>query len=442
MLSQLGLDKAPLSRMMLGMIATRELGTADDVLAHIEPGTQIVVPLAIGEPRTVLDAVERAADTLQDVRVHQMHAMHDRPYLHGAFGDRLRHVAYFLSHITRKSFAEGHCELVPSNFSEIPRLMRELRDPLVLASASPPDRLGFVSLGTNADYVASLIGRARFFVECNAGMPRVPGRAQLHLSQLEGWCEADYPLLSVPAVEYTDVDRRIAALVTERIPDGATIQAGIGAIPNAVMHGLVGHRDLGVHTELIGDGLMELMETGVVTGVRKRINRLKAVATFAMGTQKLYDFLHDNAAVEMWPVSYVNSPRVISDEPDFVSINATLEVDLLGQCASESLGSRMYSGSGGQADFARGAIASRGGQGFVVLPSTAKGGTISRIRAQLTRGAAVTTIKNTVDKIVTEHGVAELRGATVRERARRLIAIADPAFRELLERQARELRFV
>jgi len=416
-------------------------GTAEDVLAHIGPGTPLVVPLAVGEPRTLLDAVEAHAHELSGVRVHQMHALSDRPYLHGEFGDRLRHVAYFLSHITRRSFAEGHCELVPSNFSEVPKLMRALPDPLVLAAASPPDRHGFVSLGTNADYVASLIGRARFFVECNARMPRVPGRAQLHLSQLAGWCESDEPLLAVDPVESTDVDRRIAAYVTERIPHGATIQAGIGAIPNAVMAGLVDHRDLGVHTELISDGLMMLMERGVVNGVRKRINRLKAVATFALGTQRLYDFLHENAAVEMWPVSYVNSPRIIADEPDFVSINATLEVDLLGQCASESLGSRMYSGSGGQADFARGAVASEGGQGFVVLPSTAKGGTISRIRAQLTPGAAVTTIKNTVDQVVTEHGVAELRGASVRQRAERLIAIADPAFREDLARQARELGF-
>ena len=412
------------------------------VLDHIGPGTQIVVPLAVGEPVTLLDEIERVGHDLEGVRIHQMHALHDRPYLHGEFGDKLRHIAYFLSHVTRESFARGHCDLVPANFSEVPDHLRQLRDQLVLAAASLPDRHGYVSLGTNADYTASLIGRARFFVECNAQMPRAAGRHQLHLSQLEGWCEADYPLLEVPPAEPTDVDRRIARFVTERIPDGATIQTGIGGVPNAVMSGLVHHRDLGIHTELITDGLIDLVERGVVTGSRKRINRTKIVGTFALGTRRLYEFLHENPAVEMWPVRYVNNPRVIGDEPGFVSINSTLEVDLLGQVASESIGSRMYSGSGGQADFARGAMYSEGGQGFVVLHATAKGGTVSRITPTLTPGAAVTTIKNTVDKIVTEYGVAELRGATVRQRSERLIAIAHPDHREHLARSARDLGFL
>lgn len=413
-----------------------------EVLHHIRAGTQIVVPLAVGEPRHLLDEVERVGDQLERVRVHQMHAIHDRPYLHGAFGDRLRHVAYFLSRITRESFAAGHCDLVPANFSEVPDLLRSLRDPLVLTAASMPDRHGYISLGTNADYTASLIGRARIFAECNAQMPRSAGRAQVHVSQLIGWCEADYPLLEVPPAEPTDADFEIARHITRRIPDGATLQTGIGAIPNAVMSGLLDHRELGIHTELISDGLIDLVERGVVTGSRKRINRTKIVGTFALGTQRLYDFLHENPAVEMWPVSYVNNPRVIGQERNFVSINATLEVDLLGQCASESIGSRMYSGSGGQADFARGAMYSEGGQGFVVLHATAAGGTISRIRSQLTPGAAVTTIKNTVDKIVTEFGVAELRGTTVRQRCERLIAVAHPDHRDQLEVEAEELGFL
>lgn len=415
---------------------------ATAVLEHIERGTQIIVPLAVGEPVTILDELERVADRLDGVRVHQMHALHDRPYLRGEHGDRLRHVAYFLSGITRKSFAEGNCELVPAHFSEVPQLLRSLDDPIVLASASLPDRHGYVSLGTNADYVASMIGRARFFVECNAQMPRSAGRAQLHLSQVEGWCEADYPLLEVPPAEPNELDHRIAAYITERIPNGATLQTGIGGIPNAVMSGLTDHRDLGIHTELLSDGLIDLVERGVVNGVAKRINRTKIVGTFALGTKRLYEFLHENPAIEMWPVSYVNNPRVIGQESHFVSINATLEVDLLGQCASESLGSRMYSGSGGQADFARGAMYSDGGQGFVVLYSTAKGGDISRIRSQLTPGAAVTTVKNTVDKIVTEYGVAELRGTSIRQRSERLIAIAHPDHRQQLSHEAHQLGFI
>jgi acyl-CoA hydrolase len=416
--------------------------TADSVLAHVGPGTDIVVPLANGEPVTVMDAVEAAAEQLSGVRVHQMHALHDRPYLHGCHGDRLRHVAYFLSPHTRRSYADCGCEFVPANFSEVPLLLRRLPDPLVLAAVSPPDRHGNVSLGTNADYVSSLVGRARFFVEANAQMPRTFGRAQLHMSQVVGWCEADYPLIEVEPLVPSDVDRRIGGLVADRIGDGATIQAGIGGIPNAVMELLVDHRDLGVHTEMLSDGLIDLVDRGVVTGVRKSLNRTKIVGTFALGTRRLYDFLHENPAVELWPVRYVNNPRIIAEEPNFVSINATLEVDLGGQCASESIGARMYSGSGGQADFARGAIDSRGGQGFIVLHSTTRDSTRSRIQAQLAQGAVVTTTRNNVDKIVTEYGVAELYGQPVSERARRLIAVAHPDFRDDLTRQAVELGFL
>lgn len=416
-------------------------GEPADVLDHVGEGTPVILPLATGEPVEVMDALEAAAPSLRGVTVHQMHALHPRPYLEGRFGEHLRHVSYFLSPLTRDSFAAGGCDLVPANFSEVPALLARLRDPLVLAAASMPDRHGYVSLGTNADYVASLIGRARFFVGCNRSMPVTAGRNQLHLTQVVGWCETDRPLAEVPVIEPTDLDRRIAALVTERIPDGATVQAGIGGVPNAVMAQLQDHRDLGVHTELLSDGLMALLETGVVNGVRKRFNRTKAVATFGLGTRRLYEFLDGNPAVELWPVDYVNDPRLIGREPNFVSINATLEVDLLGQCASESLGSRLYSGSGGQGDFARGAMYSEGGQGFVVLHARTRDGR-SRITPTLTPGAVVTTNKNSVDKVVTEYGVAELRGRTVAGRAAALIAIAHPDDRDDLARAAARLGFL
>jgi acyl-CoA hydrolase len=419
----------------------RDPVAAAAVLDLIGPGTNLVVPLANGEPVTVMDAIEGAGDRLEGVRVHQMHALHERAYLGGRFGDRLRHVSYFLSGVTRPHFEAGCVELVPANFSEVPALMRALDRVLVLAAASPPDRHGFFSLGTNADYVASLIGRAPLFLEANRRMPRTFGRSQVHVSQVAGWCEADYPLIAADPAAPDDVDRRIGALVAERVPNGATIQTGIGAIPNAVLSALSDHRDLGVHTELFSDGLMSLVESGVVNGVRKQLNRTKAVSAFALGSQTLYDFLHENVAVELWPVRYVNDPRIIGQEANFVSINATLEVDLLGQCASESIGSRLYSGSGGQADFARGAMYSAGGQGFIVLRSATHGGT-SRIVPQLRQGAVVTTIKNTVDKVVTEHGVAELRGRTLGQRVEALIAIADPAARDELRAAAHRLGFL
>ena len=416
--------------------------SADAVLEHLAPGSDIIVPLANGEPVTLLDAIERGADELSNVRVHQMHVLHDRPYLHGAYGDRLRHVSYFLSHVTRPCFRAGTVDLVPNNFSEMRAILKQATvDPIVLAAASPPDRHGYFSLGLNADYVSSFIGRARFFLEANAQMPRTFGRNQVHVSQVAGWAEADYPLIEIEPAATTGDDVRIAAFVAERIPNRTTIQVGIGAIPNAILSSLVDHRDLGIHTELISDGVMELVERGVVTGVAKQLNRNKTVGTFALGTGSLYDFLHENTAFELWPVRYVNDPRVIAEESNFVSINATISVDLLGQCASETVAGTYYSSSGGQADFARGAMYSPGGQGFVVLHSTAKNGSISKIVPQLAAGDVVTTLKNTVDKVVTEWGVAELRGRSIRARAAALIAIAHPDHRDRLTAAAHQLGY-
>jgi acyl-CoA hydrolase len=424
------------------MASTPPPSRAADVLDHIGPAADLIVPLGNGEPVTLLDAIEQAAEELQGVRVHQMHALHDRPYLHGKFGDRLHHVSYFLSHVTRPCFHEGTVDLVPNHFSEMRTILREqTTDPLVLAAASPPDRHGYFSLGVSADYTASFIGRARFFLESNARMPRTFGRNQIHTSQVVGWIEADYPLIEVQPASPTDTDGAIAAYVAERIPNGATIQTGIGATPNAILAALSGHRDLGVHTELLSDGVIDLVEQGVVTGVAKVINRTKTVATFALGTARLHDFVHENTACELWPVRYVNDPRVIAQESNFVSINATISVDLLGQCASETVAGSYYSSSGGQADFARGAMYSPGGQGFIVLHSTAKGGTMSRIVPQLAAGDVVTTLKNTVDKVVTEWGVAELRGRSIRERARALIAVAHPDHRDRLRSDARRLGY-
>ena len=416
---------------------------ASAVLEHIGRDADLILPLANGEPVGLMDAIEAGADALAGVRVHQMHCLHDRPYLHGQFGDRLRHVSYFLSHVTRPCFATGTIDLVPNNFSEMRAILSErTRDPLILAAASPPDRHGYFSLGLNADYVASFVGRARFFLETNRQMPRTFGRNQVHISQVVGWSEADYPLTEVPPSQSSDADRRIAALVAERVRDGSTIQVGIGSTPNAILTALGDHRDLGIHTELISDGVMDLVERGVVTGVAKDLNRTKTVGSFVLGTRRLYDFLDENTAFELWPVRYVNDPRIIAQESDFVSINSTLAVDLLGQCASETVGGAYYSSSGGQADFARGAMYSRGGQGFVVLHSTTRHDSVSKIVAQLTPGDVVTTLKNTVDKVVTEWGVAELRGRSIRERAHALINIAHPAHRAQLEADARRLAYI
>jgi len=269
----------------------------------VPPGADVILPMANGEPVGLLDALEAHNERLEGVRVHQMHALHERPYRHG-----------------------------------------------------------HLSLGTNADYVAALIGQVPFFVETNPRMPRTFGLNQLHVSQLAGFCQAERPLVEVPPVVPDERDEAIAARIVERIPDGATLQVGIGGVPAAVMTFLRDHRDLGIHTELLSDGIMDLVERGVITGTYKQLRPNKVVATFALGTQRLYDWLDLNAAVEMLPVDWVNDPRVIARERNFASINATTEVDLYGQCASETIAGRYWSSSGGQADFARGAMYAEGGR--------------------------------------------------------------------------------
>jgi acyl-CoA hydrolase len=411
---------------------------AEAVLDHIEPGADMIVGTLNGEPIGVIDALEANHTQLDDVRLHQMHSEHPRPSIHGAYGDRLRHVSYFLSHVTRPAYWAGQCDLVPNHFSELPQLLRtSTQCSLVVAAVSPPNRHGYFSLGTQADYSAALIGKAPFFVEVNHQMPRTHGLNQIHVSQVLGWCERDAPLIALPPALPDERDRLIAEQIVERIPNGATIQIGVGGIPNAVLASLRDHRDLGIHTEALSDGVLDLVERGVITGTRKALHPNKIVTTLALGTHALYDWIHENSAIEFLPVDYVNDPRVVAQEKAFVSINATTEVDLFGQCASETIAGRYWSSSGGQADFARGAMYSDGGQAFIVLHSTTRTGR-SRIRVRLTEGSVVTTLKNTVDNVVTEWGIAKLRGRSIGERARALVAIAHPDHRDALEAEARE----
>ena len=412
------------------------------VLDHVGGGDDLIVGLANGEPVTVMDALEAHADRLRDVRVHQMFPLRERPYMRGGV-DGLRHVSWFLSPPIRDAFHHGGCDLVPNSFSDVPHLMRSAtRCSLVLAAVSPPDAHGYFSLGCHAEYVAAMIAEVPFFVEANAQMPRTFGENQIHIGDVLGWCEADYPLTEIAAPAAREIDRRIGALVAERVPDGATLQVGIGSIPGEVLGLLAGHRDLGIHSELIAEGVVELVERGAVTGHRKRTHPNKIVGTTVLGTRRLYDFAAENPGIELWPVSYTNDPRRIGLEDRMVAINAALEVDFLGQCAAESLGSEYWSSSGGQPDFARGALYSEDGQSFIVLHSTTGDGSVSRIVARLRPGAAVTTFKNVVDRVVTEYGVAELRGSSIRERTRRLIGIAHPRFRDELEREAREIGYL
>ncbi|MDQ6598847.1 propionyl-CoA--succinate CoA transferase [Bacillus salipaludis] len=415
----------------------------EDVLYFIQDGDDLLLPIANGEPRVLMDIIEENAVHFQNVRIHQMHALRERSYIYGRMKPSLSYVSYFLSEASRKAFLQGQCELVPNHFHEVPRLLRETtKTSLVLSCASPMDEHGFFSLGTQADYVASFIGKVPFFLEVNQQMPRTFGANQIHISQIEGYIPVDYPLHEVPPPSITDIDQRIASFISEQIEDGSTIQSGIGAIPNAVISLLGSHKNLGVHTELLSDGVVDLVEAGIVNGIEKKTYPGKIIATFALGTKRLYEFIHENTGVEFLPVELVNDPREIAKEDQMISINATTEVDFFGQCASETIGGKYYSSSGGQVDFAQGARFAKKGKGFICLHSTTRDGSISKIRPCLTTGSVVTTSKNDVDRIVTEYGVAELRGKSISQRATELINIAHPKFREELVYEAKSLGFI
>jgi acyl-CoA hydrolase len=417
---------------------TTHPGVAEDVLRLIAPGANIVIPIGFGEPPTVMDIIERHANELSGVRIHQMDPFVSRRYIRGEFGDHLRHVDYYLGPGSRQAYWDGTCDLVPNHFSEMPLLLRRVNPTLIIARAAGPDSHGYFSLGTNADYAAAFIGQVPFFLEVTDGQPFTYGQNQIHISQVAGWIRTNAGFPTVTQREPSPLDHAIAGHIAELIPDGACLQVGVGSIPDALLSALTGHHHLGIHTEAISDGLMDLVESGAATGTRKTQHRNKHVATFAVGSPALLAWLDHNSAVEMIPVDWTNDARVVAREPNFVSINATTEVDLMGQAASETIAGRYWSSSGGQADFARGAMYSAGGKAFLVLHSSTSAGR-GRIRSTLTPGSVVTTLKNTVDNIVTEYGVAALRGASIDQRARRLIAIAHPDHRDELRFNARKV---
>lgn len=413
--------------------------SAEQFIDLIDVEADIIIPIANGEPHRLLDILEENHSELQNVKIHQMLALRERDYIIGKMKGHLSHVSYFLSGATRKAYQEGKIELVPNVFHEVPRMLKKVTNmSMIITVASPMDEHGYFSLGTQADYISEFIGHVPFVLEVNKHMPRTYGENQIHISQVAGYIENDAPLSEESSPLIGEKDLKIAEFVTNVIENGDSLQIGIGAIPNAVMSMLKDHRHLGIHTEMLTDGIVDLVQAGAIDGTRKFTHKGKIVATFAFGSQRLYDFLHENPAVEFLPVSMVNDPREIAKEERIVSINATTEVDLYGQCASETIGGRYYSSTGGQADFARGARFAKHGKGFICMHSTVKNDTISRIKLQLSPGSVVTTSKNDVDNIVTEYGIASLYGKSLSERAKALIDIAHPAFREELVFEAKK----
>ncbi|KIF81061.1 acetyl-CoA hydrolase/transferase family protein [Noviherbaspirillum autotrophicum] len=418
---------------------------AADAVRIVRNGGTIVVPTGVGEPPTLLTALSEQRRDFRDVEVAQILPLRKYGYFDCETSKHVRHLAYFLGGPSRPGCQEGWIDFVPAYFSELPTLLDRgyLPADVVFSMASPMDEHGYFSLSLAADYTMAAVRKARAVVlEVNPNVPFANGDCHIHISQVAGLIESDEPLLEVGLPKIGPVQEAIGKYVAELIPDGATLQIGYGAIPDAVVMQLTGKQDLGVHTEMIGDGIMTLVESGAITNRRKNYHPGKILATFALGSKKLYQFMHRNPAFEMHPVDFINNPFLAGQNDNLITINATMQVDLIGQCGSESLGFTPYSGTGGQADFVRAANYSKGGKSFIVLPSTAKENTISRIVPTLTPGTHVTTGKNDVNYVVTEYGVAQLRGKTAKQRVEALIGIAHPDFRGELREEAKRMKLI
>ena len=422
----------------------KRMSTAD-ALRLVRDNDLILVPTGVGEPPSLLAELSEQRRSFRGVQVAQTLPLRKFAYFDPATAEHVRHVALFFSGASRPGGQEGWIDYVPACFSELPVLIERGLTPVdvVFTMASEMNDDGFFSLSLAADYTMAAVSKARAVVlEVNPNVPFAHGNCHIHISQVSALVESEEALLEVGLPKIGPVQESIGKYVGELIPDGATLQIGYGGIPDAVVTQLTNKQDLGIHTEMIGDGILALVEAGVVTNRRKNYLPAKMVATFALGSKKLYQFMHRNPALEMHPVDFTNDPALAGMNDNLIAINATMQVDLIGQCGSETLGFTPYSGSGGQADFVRAANRSKGGKSFIVLPSTAKDDSISRIVPVLSPGTHVTTSKNDVNYVVSEYGVAQLRGKSAKQRAEALIGIAHPDFRGELREAARMMHLL
>jgi len=417
-------------------------GSAADALRHLRDGDFIIVPTGVAEPPALLTALSEQRRSFRGVKVGSILAMRKYAYIDPETVDHVRHVALFYGGATRAGGQAGWIDFIPNYFSEIPQQIERGLIPadVVFAMASPMDAHGWFSLSLGADYTMAAIAKARAVVlEVNPNVPFAYGRNHVHISQVAALVESSEPVLEVGLPKIGEVQQAIGKYVAEMIDDGSTLQIGYGGIPDAVVMQLTHKHDLGIHTEMIGDGILTLVEAGAVTNRRKNHLPGKMVATFALGSAKLYRYMDRKLQLEIHPVDFTNTPAEAGKNDKLMAINATMQIDLLGQCGSESLGHLPHSGTGGQSDFVRAANLSRGGKAFIVVPSTAKNDTISRIVPVLAPGTHVSTSKNDINYVVTEYGVAQLRGKSAKQRAQELIAIAHPNFRAELTEQARRI---
>lgn len=419
------------------------LTTADELANRFESGWYIGMDIGTSQAPGIMTALANRAKRENLTGLHVTSIMDSYPfefYTDPELNGKINGVSWFVSGTGRKAVNAGTADFIPNYYRDIPRHIRNnYHYDVACIEVAPMDKHGYFSLSAVGSSVEAVLEKAdRIFVEVNRCNPRVLNGTHIHISRIDAIIEYDHdlPVIAPPTID--SVSETIGSLIAEQVPDGACVQLGIGAIPDATGLALRSKHDLGIHTEMFTDSMVSLIECGAVNNSKKEINRYKSVTTFAFGSKRIYDYIDDNPAIAILPVDYVNEPTVIARHSNFISINAALEVDLLGQVCAESVGSRQISGTGGQVDYVRGACMSPGGKSFIAFSATAKNGSISKIKSSLTPGAVVTTSKNDVDYIVTEFGIAHLRGESAASRARQLIAIAAPEYRDELTFEAKQ----
>ena len=412
--------------------------SANEAVSHIKSGNRVVVAHASGSPEILLRALVENKDAYKNVEIVHMVSMGASEYCLPEMEKHFVHNSLFAGATTRKAIHDGRAFFTVSHFSQIPRLFTEKILPVdvTLCMVSLPDEHGFCSFGVSVDYTKPAAESSKLVIaEVTPNMPRTLGDAFIHVSGLDCIVETESSPIILQPPKISGLDEKIGGYCAELIKDGDCLQLGIGAVPDSILGFLKQKKDLGIHTEMFSDGVVDLVEAGVITCTKKNFHPGKMVATFFMGTEKLYKFVHNNPMVQMFSVDYTNNPAIIAQNNNMVSVNSTLQVDLTGQGASESIGYKQFSGTGGQADFIRGAAWSKGGRSILAFHSTASGDKISRIVPHLDEGAVVTTTRSDIHYAVTEYGIADLRGKSVPERAKALITIAHPDFRGELKKE-------
>ncbi len=422
----------------------KKLASAEDAVSSVKSGDRVYISGNAATPYVLMKALAARKDELKDVELVHVLLLGDDPLAKPEMEGHFRHNSLFVGPADRKAINEGRADYVPIFLHQIPALFTSGQMPLDAAvlHVSPPDEHGFMSLGVEVLASKAAAETAKVVIaQVNDRMPRVLGDSFLHVSRFHKIVEISEPLPQLEKSPFSDVERLIGKSIADLIEDGSTLQLGIGGIPDAVLAALSGRRDLGIHTEMVSDGVMEAIEAGIVTGVKKTFHPSKVVITFALGSDRLYEFIDNNPVIEAHPTDYVNHPFNVARNDNMIAINSAIEVDITGQVCSDSIGSFIYSGFGGQVDFIRGAAHSKGGKPIIALPSTAKNGEVTRIVPFLKKGAGVVTTRADVRYIVTEYGVAYLWGKNLQERTKALINIAHPKFREdlILEAKARNL---